>query len=85
MRWDQNGRAKPLRRKHKVLLIFLSLLVALIITVVSGFVRGFHWDNSLDIITHAATSILNDDEKKIVWDSMSPEGKKIIKKHLPYP
>jgi len=83
MRWDKSGRAKPLRRKHKALLLLLSVLVALIIVLVSGFVRGFHLDNSLDIITHAATSILNDDEKKIVWDSMSPEGKKIIQKHLP--
>jgi len=83
MDWDKNTRPKRLRRKQKRLLLWLTFAVSFIFVSILGLFDGFNADSDISVITEIADKVLTEEEKRVVWDSMSEEGKEIIGKHLP--
>jgi len=83
MSWDRNTRAKKLNRKQRRFLTLLSIIVSLLFVVILSIGEGFNWQGGLDFATKIANTVLNDEEKRTVWDGMSDDGKAVIRRHLP--
>jgi len=85
MSWDSNTRPKRLRRRQKKFLLTLTFIISMIFVALLGIFDGFSTDGGLKIIADVADSILSDDEKRVVWEGMSKEGKDVLRKHIPVP
>ncbi|MDX8383468.1 MAG: hypothetical protein R8M45_05265, partial [Ghiorsea sp.] len=83
MSWDKNTKPKRLRKKQKRFLMWLTFAVSLVFVSFLGIFDDFKMGNGLQIITDVANSILSDEEKRVVWDGMSEDGKDVLRKHIP--
>ena len=85
MGWDTNTKPKPLRRKQKRMILWGSIIMSLAFVSLLGWFKSWDPDSSLSIITEVADTVLSSEEKRVVWDGMSKEGKAVIQKHVPIP
>ena len=85
MEWDKTTRPKRLRRKQKRLILWLTFGISIIFVSILGFFDGFKSESSMSVITKLADQVLTEEEKRVVWEGMSKEGKEVIQKHIPTP
>ena len=83
MAWDKNTKPKRLRTKHKRQLVVLTLVISFVFVSVLTFFDGFKSESSMSVITKLADQVLTEEEKRVVWDGMSKEGKEVIGRHIP--
>jgi len=83
MNWHKSTKARPLRRRQKKFLLWISLLVSLLFVLALDAIGSLSIDDTLHVMTKVANSVLSDDEKKTVWNGMSEEGKAVIRRHMP--
>ena len=83
MKWDKSTKPKRLRRKQKRLLLWLTFGISLIFVSLLGLFEGFKSESSMSVITKLADQVLTEEEKRVVWEGMSDEGKQVIQKHIP--
>ncbi len=83
MGWDKSSRPRRLRRKHKLVIILVALVGSISIVVVTGLWNSFTQEDHTDVMIKLADSIFDNEEKRIIWDGMSDEGKEVILKRAP--
>ncbi|MDQ6988295.1 MAG: hypothetical protein Q9M19_00310, partial [Mariprofundaceae bacterium] len=83
MSWDRSSRAKRLTRKQRKFLITISFFVAFLFVLIWGVVGDLKVEGGISMLVDMADSLLSDEEKRTVWDSMSEEGRDVIRRHTP--
>lgn len=83
MGWDTSSRPKRLRRKQKRIIILVALVGSITIVMVTGLWNSFMQEDHTGAIIQFADGVLNDEEKAVIWNGMSDEGKAVILKHRP--
>ncbi|MDX8384608.1 MAG: hypothetical protein R8M45_11040 [Ghiorsea sp.] len=63
----------------------MTFAISLVFVSLLGLFDGFEVDGGLEIIADVANSILSDEEKRVVWEGMSEDGKEVLRKHIPVP
>jgi len=83
MSWERGTRPKRLRRKHKRIVIVVAFVASILLVSVISFYKGMSFDGKVDILGKIAESVLSEEEKRIVWEGMSEQGREVLRKHAP--
>ncbi|MDQ7005042.1 MAG: hypothetical protein Q9N67_09080 [Ghiorsea sp.] len=79
--WDKSSRPKRLRKKQKRMIVLLVIIGSLLVVVVTSLWDSFMQEDHAGAIIQFADSVLSDEEKAVIWNGMSDEGKAVILKH----
>lgn len=83
MSWDRSARPKRMRRKHQRMVIIVALVASLILVSVIGFWQNTKFEGGFAALIDWASSVLSEDEQRVVWEGMSDEGRAVILRHRP--
>jgi len=72
-----------MRRKHKRIVLLVAIVGSLTLVAVLGIWDNFVHGDAKGSIIEFASSLFSDEEKSVVWDGMSDEGKAVLLKHAP--
>ncbi len=80
MGWDRSGRPKRLRRKQKRVVLLVAIIGSLALVSVMTLWEDIQQKHKGSVFSFVS-GFFSEEEKHILWESMSDEGKAIIRKH----